>query len=34
VPLPAACRSTLLSLFKQGSYEQHLSSLVGAPEHL
>ena len=34
VPLPDACRSTLLSLLKQGSYEQHLSSLVGAPETL
>src|ERR1700694_4840905 len=34
VPLPDACRSTLLSLLEQGSYEQHLSSLVGAPEEL
>jgi len=31
-PLPEACRSIFLSLLKQDSYEQYLSSLVGAPE--
>ncbi len=32
VPLSRAGRSTLLSLFKQGSHEQHHAPLVGAPE--